>query len=68
MDRYLKNFNSFGFSRPKPFFLCKNNPNLSLLIFRFRVNILKKVEFQNNKMEAMLKASTKFGEKSGSCH
>jgi hypothetical protein len=29
---------------------------------------MKKVEFQNNQMEALLKASTKFGEKSGSRH
>jgi hypothetical protein len=28
----------------------------------------EKVEFQNNQMEALLKASTKFGEKSGSRH
>jgi hypothetical protein len=29
---------------------------------------MKKVEFQNNQMGALLKASTKFGEKSGSRH
>jgi hypothetical protein len=48
----------------------KNNPKHSLLIFWFRVNILKnkKVEFQNNQMGALLKASKKFGEKSGSRH
>jgi hypothetical protein len=27
---------------------------------------MKKMEFQNNQMAALLKASTKFGEKSGS--
>jgi hypothetical protein len=29
---------------------------------------MKKVEFQNNQMGALLKASTKFGEKRGSHH
>jgi hypothetical protein len=54
----------------KEIFMCKNSPKLILQIFRFRVKILKneKKEFQNNQMEALLKASTKFGEKSGSCH
>jgi hypothetical protein len=78
--RYLKNSNGFGFSRPKPFFLCKkvpkklrctvkNTPKLSLLIFRFRVKILSnETEFRNNQMEASLKVSTKFGEKSDYRH
>jgi hypothetical protein len=50
--RYLKNSNRFGFSRSKPFILCKkilkklrctvkNTRKLSLIIFWFRVEILK---------------------------
>jgi hypothetical protein len=57
MKRYLKNFVGFGFFRSKVFFSVKNQSKVMMLIFWFRVKILKmkKVEFQNNQRDLCYK-------------
>jgi hypothetical protein len=57
VKRYLKNFIGFGFFRSKAFFSVKNQSKVMMLIFWFRVKILKtkKVEFQNNQIDLSYK-------------
>jgi hypothetical protein len=57
VKRYLKNFVGFVFFRSKPFFSVENQSKVMMLIFWFRVKILKmeKVEFQNNQIDLCYK-------------